>query len=296
MTAGDLHMYTLFTDTDCDITPEIAARYGYKLISMPYTIEGQQVFPYVDFKDFDYKEFYNRLRKGVIPTTSALSPTEYVNYFEPEFKAGHDILYVHFSAAMTATFNSMRLALEELAEKYPERKLYQIDTKGITLGSYNICLEIGEMYKNGASIEDIQKWADVEIDKTAFYFYADDLKFFGRSGRVSGFAAFFGNIIGLKPIIFIDTDGKMKTKDKCRGRKQALQKLLNYVIDLEEDITKHRVTIAHTDALEIAEEFGEMMKKQFGEDLKIEYEVVNPTAGSHCGPNAMGVTFHAKHR
>ena len=296
MTAEDLHMYTLFTDTDCDITPEIAARYGYKLISMPYTIEGQQVFPYVDFKEFDYKEFYNRLRKGVIPTTSALSPTEYVNYFEPEFKAGHDILYVHFSAAMTATFNSMRLALEELAEKYPDRKLYQIDTKGITLGSYNICLEIGEMYKNGASIEDIQKWADTEIDKTAFYFYADDLKFFGRSGRVSGFAAFFGNIIGLKPIIFIDTDGKMKTKDKCRGRKQALQKLLNYVINLEENIKDHRVTIAHTDALDIAEEFGEMMKKQFGKDLVIEYEVVNPTAGSHCGPNAMGVTFHAKHR
>ena len=289
-------MYTLFTDTDCDITPEIAARYGYKLISMPYTIEGEQIFPYVSFKEFDYKAFYNRLRKGVIPTTSALSPVEYVNYFEPEFKAGRDILYVHFSAAMTATFNSMRLALEELAEKYPERKLYQIDTKGITLGSYNICLEIGEMYKNGASIEDIQKWAEVEIDKTAFYFYADDLKFFGKSGRVSGFAAFFGNVIGLKPIIFIGNDGKMTTKDKCRGRKNALQKLLQYVIDLEEDIKDHRVTIAHTDALEIAEEFGNMMKAHFGEDLKIEYEVVNPTAGSHCGPNAMGVSFHAKHR
>ena len=289
-------MYTLFTDTDCDITPEIAARYGYKLISMPYTIEGQQVFPYVDFDKFEYHEFYDRLRKGVIPTTSALSPVEYINYFEPEFKAGRDILYVHFSAAMTATFNSMRLALEELAEKYPERKLYQIDTKGITLGSYSICLSIGELYKNGASIEEIQAWADKEIDKTAFYFYADDLKFFGKSGRVSGFAAFFGNIIGLKPIIFIDTDGKMKTKDKCRGRKQALQKLLNYVINLEEDIKNHRVTIAHTDALEIAEEFGAMMKNYFGQDLNIDYEVVNPTAGSHCGPNAMGVSFHAKHR
>ena len=289
-------MYTLFTDTDCDITPEIAARYGYKLISMPYTIECQQVFPYVDFDKFEWHEFYDRLRKGVIPTTSALSPVEYVNYFEPEFKAGRDILYVHFSAAMTATFNSMRLALEELAEKYPDRKVYQIDTKGITLGSYSICLSIGEMYKNGASIEEIQAWADKEIDKTAFYFYADDLKFFGKSGRVSGFAAFFGNIIGLKPIIFIDTDGKMKTKDKCRGRKQALQTLLNYVIDLEEDIKKHRVVIAHTDALPIAEEFGNMMKGYFGQDLEIEYEVVNPTAGSHCGPNAMGVTFHAKHR
>ena len=289
-------MYTLFTDTDCDITPEIANQYGYKLISMPYMIEGKQIFPYVDFKEFDYKEFYNKLRKGIIPTTSALSPVEYINYFEPEFAKGNDILYVHFSAAMSATFNSLRLAMDELKEKYSDRKITLVDTKGITLGSYNICLSIGEMYKNGASIEEIQKWAETEVDKTAFYFYADDLKFFAKSGRVSGFAAFFGNIIGLKPIIYIGNDGKMTTKDKCRGRKQALQKLLQYVIDLEEDIKKYRVTIAHTDALEIAEEFGNMMKKHFGEDLKIEYEVVNPTAGSHCGPNAMGVSFHAKHR
>ena len=289
-------MYTLFTDTDCDITPEIAEQYGYKLISMPYTIEGKQIFPYVDFKEFDYKEFYNKLRKGIIPTTSALSPVEYMQYFEPEFEAGHDILYVHFSAAMSATFNSLRLAMEELSEKYPDRKLTLIDTKGITLGSYNICHYIGEMYKNGASIEEIQKWASVEVDKTAFYFYADDLKFFGKSGRVSGFKAFFGNLVGMKPLIYIGDDGKMTQKATCRGRKQTLQKLLDYVIELEDDIKNYRVTIAHTDALEIAEQFGEMMKKQFGDDLKIEYEVVNPTAGSHCGPNAMGVSFHAKHR
>ena len=88
----------------------------------------------------------------------------------------------------------------------------------------------------------------------------------------------------------------MATKDKCRGRKQTLQKLLQYVINLEDDIKGHRVIIAHTDALEIAEEFGRLLKDHFGEDLNIEYEVVNPTAGSHCGPNAMGVSFHAKHR
>lgn len=289
-------MYTLFTDTDCDITPEIANKYGYKLISMPYTIGGVEVHPYIDFDVFDYKDFYDRLRGGVIPTTSALSPVEYMLYFEPEFAKGNDILYVHFSAAMSATFNSLRLALEELAEKYPQRKVTLIDTKGISLGSYNMCLEIGEMVQKGATIEDIQKWAEVEIEKTAFYFYVDDLKFFGKSGRVSGFSALFGNLIGIKPIIYIDSDGKMKPRDKSRGRKQTLAKLLQYVIDLQDDIKNHRVTIAHTDALEIAEEFGAMMKKEFGEDLKIEYEVVNPTAGGHCGPDAMGVTFHAKHR
>ena len=289
-------MYTLFTDTDTDITPEIAKRYGYKLISMPYTIEGQEVYPYVDFDKFDYHAFYNRLRKGVIPTTSALSPVNYIDYFEPEFKKGLDVLYVHFSAAMSGTFNALRLALEELKEKYPERTVHCIDTKGITLGSYNICLSIGELYKAGKSIEEIKQWAEEEVDKYAVYFYADDLKFFGKSGRVSGFAAFMGNIIGLKPIIFMDSDGVMKTKAKCRGRSQSLSKLLDYVDELQEDMRNYRVIIAHADCEDIALELADLFHKRFGDDINIEYDVVNPTAGSHCGPNTIGISFHAKHR
>ena len=235
----------------------------------------------------DLKNFYSKDKKEY----DLYHNLEFLKWFNNILKNGYTS-YLNLSA-LQSFINKLSMWYEY---KYPERKFYEIDTKGITLGSYSICLSIGEMYKNGASIEEIQAWADREIDKTAFYFYADDLKFFGKSGRVSGFAAFFGNIIGLKPIIFIDTDGKMKTKDKCRGRKQALQTLLQYVIDLQEDIKAHRVVIAHTDALPIAEEFGNMMKDYFGQDLEIEYEVVNPTAGSHCGPNAMGVTFHAKHR
>lgn len=289
-------MYTLFTDTDCDITPEIASKYGYKLISMPYTIHGNEVHPYIDFDVFDYKAFYGELRKGVLPTTSALSPVEYMLYFEPEFAEGNDILYVHFSSMMSATFNSLRLAMEELKEKYPERKVTMIDTKTISAGSFNLCLDIGEMYLKGASVQEIQTWAEAEKEKTALYFYADDLKFFGKSGRVSGLAALFGNLLGVRPIIFVDDDGKMKAKDKSRGRHQTLRKLLQYVIDTQDDIKKHRVTIAHADALEIAQEFGSMLKKEFGDDLNIGYELVNPTAGCHCGPDSLGVAFHAKHR
>ncbi|MCR5185011.1 MAG: DegV family protein [Bacilli bacterium] len=291
--------YILFTDTDCDITPEIANKYGYKLISMPYTLDGKEIRPYVDFETFDYKAFYERLRnvtKKDIPTTSALSPIEYINYFEPYFKEGYDILYVHFSGAMSATFNSMRLGLEELYEKYPERKLHTVDTKGITLGSYSICLSIGELYQKGASIEEIQKWAEENVDKTAFYFYADDITFFTKSGRVTGLKALFGAALHFKPIIFIDESGTMKTKASVRGRNAALSRLLSYVVELEDHIKDHRVVIAHTDAQEIAEHFARMLREQFGEDLQIEFEVVNPTAGSHCGPNSMGVTFHAKHR
>lgn len=289
-------MYTLFTDTDTDITPEIAKKYGYKLISMPYRIGEKEIYPYKDFEIFEDHEFYDLLRKGTLPSTSGLSPQQYLEYFEPEFKKGNDILYVHFSSAMSGTFDSMRLAIKDLEDRYPDCKFYTLDTKGITLGSYNICLEVGDMYLAGKSVEEILEWAKTEVDKFAIYFYADDLKFFRRSGRVSGLAAFFGGMVGVKPIIHMSSKGIMETYGKARGRLQTLNKIADIVEELQEDIRGHRVIISHTDCIDIAETLGNILKERFGKDFPIEYSKVNPTAGSHCGPNCVGVSFHAKHR
>ena len=290
-------MFQLFTDTDTDITPEVASEYGYKLISMPYsTSDGKEVYPYEDFEKFEYSEFYNMLRGGELPKTFALSPTRYIEYFEPTLKEGKDILYVHFSAAMTATFDSMRIAWNELQEKYPERKLYTIDTKGITILSYNMVREIGEMAVKGASVEEIMAWAEREVDHFAVYFYADDLKFFGRSGRVSNIAAFMGSILGIRPIINMNAEGKMGSVAKAKGRRKALKALVDYVNDLQDDIKGHRVIIGHTDALDQAKELERQLKELLGDDLNTEIVVVNPTAGSHCGPDTIGVCFHAIHR
>ena len=289
-------MYTLFFDTDCDITPEIAARYGAKLISMPYEVNGKEIKPYVDFEKYDAHAHCELMRKGVLPTTSALSPEDYKAYFEPEFAAGRDILYVHFSASMSATFNSLRLCLDELKEKYPDRKCDLIDTKGITLGSLALCMAMGELYKEGKSVEEIKKWAEVNVDKQAFYFFADNLKFFAKSGRVSGFTAFMGGLIGIKPIICIPENGKMTSIDKAKGRKNALKKIIEYVVKLEDHIKDYPIIIAHTDSQYLVDEFIPMLKEQFGDDLNIMVEDVNPTAASHCGPDTLGVTFHAKAR
>ena len=289
-------MYTIFTDTDCDMTPELAKKYGYKLIIMPYTLQDKEVRPYVDFDKFDGHTFYDTLRKGNLPTTSALPPQAYIDYFEPEFKKGNDILYVHFSSAMSGTFNSMRLALEELKEKYPERTVYTVDTKSITIGSYLIVCEVGELYKQGKSIEEIQKWAEEEVDKFPIYFYADNLKFFAKSGRVSGFKAFMGGLIGIKPIIHVSSEGKMVSIDKGRGRQAALKKIVDYVVKLQDNIEGHRVIVAHTDCINIANELVEMLQKQFSNKLDIEYVEVNPTIGGHCGPDCVGVCFHGIHR
>lgn len=246
-------MFQLFTDTDTDITLEEAKKYGYKLISMPYsTSDEKTVYPYEDYDVFDSKSFYDMLRNGELTKTFAISPRKYIDYFEPILKEGKDILYVHFSKAMSGTFNAMNLAIEELKEKYPERSIYTIDTKGITILSNIIVKEIGDMYLKGKCIEEILEWSNKEVDHFATYFFADNLTFFKRSGRVSNVTATMGNIIGFKPIIYMDDNGTMTNIGKERGRIKAINKLIEYVDLLNVDILSHRVIIGHTDALELA--------------------------------------------
>ncbi len=284
-------MITFFTDTDTDLTPEEAKKYNCKLISMPYIVDGKEIFPYESFDKFDSKAFYQMLRKGTIPTTCGISPSKYLEYFEEEFKKGNDILYVSFSKAMSGTFNAMNIALEELKEEYPDRKLYQIDTKGITICSLIIVKEIGDMLLSGATIEEVVKWADENVDKYATYFFADNLKFFRKSGRVTNLKGFMGDLMGVRPILNMNAEGMMTNIDKVRGKNAAIDKLVEYVTKLGRDVKNHRIIIGHTDNIELANLLAERLKIALGNDLNIEFAVVNPTAGSHCGPDGVGVAF-----
>ncbi len=288
--------YVMFVDSDCDVDPEFCDSHGMRLISMPYIVDGKEVYPYVDFKTFDDQAFYDMLRKGVLPTTCGLSPATYTSYFEPVLKEGKDILYVHFSAAMTGTFSAMKIAVDELKKKYPSRRIEAIDTKGITILPCAILIEMAKLYDEGKSIDDMKAWADQEVDHFAVYFFADDLKFFARSGRVSGMAGFMGNMIGLRPIIHISQEGKMESCDKAIGRMAAINKILDYVEKTEDHIQDHVVVVGHTNAPMLASRLVAELHKRYGKELQIVTRSVNPTAGSHCGPNAAGVAFHAKSR
>ena len=204
--------------------------------------------------------------------------------------------YVHFSRNMTATFDNMDQAIAELKTKYPDRTVYTIDTKGITLMSLIIVLAVGDLYKEGKSIEEIMEWSKTEVDHYACYFFADDLKFFRRSGRVSGLAGTMGTLLGIRPIIYMNEEGKMVSVGKEKGRIKAMERLVSFVDELGDDVKNHRILIGNADALDIAEEIGAMLKEKYGDDLMIEYVSVNPTAGSHCGPDTVGLGFHAKRR
>lgn len=293
---SEVYMLTLFCDSDMDMTPESCKEYGYKMICMPYTVDGKTVNPYEDYDTFDAKAFYDSLRAGALPTTGAISEAKYKEYFEPEFAAGNDILYVHFSAAMTMTFDNMHRAVDELKAAYPGRNFYEIDTKGITIISNLIAKEIGRLFKEGKSLEYVLEWAKTEVDHYAVYFFADDLKFFKRSGRVGGLSAAMGTLIGIRPIINMSAEGKMESVGKEVGRAKALRHLIDTVKEIGDNPQDYKIVIGHTDALELAETLVTMLKAELGENIDYDIVVTNPTTGAHCGPDSAGIAFHSIHR
>ncbi len=286
----------LFTDTDTDITKEVAKEYGFHLISMPYSIDGKTYFPCESYETFgpkEVKEYYDLLRNGVLPTTSAVTKERFIEYFEPHFANGDDIFFVHFSRQLSGSFDNMDKAINELKEKYPERKFYEVDTKAVTTLAYLIVREIGDLFKSGKTVDEVMKWAETEIYHYTGYLFVDNIQFFRRSGRVKGLAAAMGTLVGIRPIIYFDNDGKMVNKDKAIGRNKAIDYLIEKMRTLGDDLKHTRIVLGHTDALPIIDILKQKIEEEFGTGLNIEVVPANPTLGAHSGPDGVCVAFHS---
>jgi len=264
---------------------------------MPYYMNGKEEWPYESWDSFDDVKFYAELAAcEEIPTTAGLSPEKYRSYIEPEFAAGNDILYVHFSAKMSSTFQALDLCLEMLKEKYPDRKFYRLDTKAMTIFTLPFLKEIGQKYKEGLSAEELIAYGESIRGNYACYFFADNLRFFAKSGRVSGFTAFVGGLFGIKPIIGFDNDGVMKAFGRENGKLNAIKRIMRYVEELGDEPEKGTFYIAHCGVPELAAKLRDRLMERYGPDIDYVMLPPNPTIGCHCGPGCVGVCFHAKRR
>lgn len=289
--------FQIFTDTASDLPTNLRKENNIDYFRMGFSVNGKEIIADLDFENYSYEGMYAWVRDpNTVIKTSLVKREEFIDKCSYYLDQGIDILYIACTSVLSGTLNFFRLVSEELKEKYPERKLYEIDTKGITIESYIITKAAVELFLAGKSVEEILKWAETEVDKYACYFFADDLKFFAKSGRVSGFAAFMGGIIGIKPILTMGSDGKMASIGKAKGRRNAIAKLVEYVETLGVDLGKHEIVLGHADAPELIEELKAELIAKFGDKLKFDIVVVNPTAGAHCGPDTLGIAFYAKHR
>ncbi len=285
-------MYQLFCDSNCELWYDVIDELGLNVIKMPYILDEKEYF-YDMGEKTNLTEFFDKMRKGAVPKTAALNEYAYTEYFEPVLARGEDIYYITFSHAMSGTFNAMKNVIAQLKEKYPEREIRFKDSKTISMGSGIITYYGALKYREGATMDELDSYFDELIDHTGTYFAVNDLTYLYRGGRVSGISKVFGNLLGIKPILHFNDEGKILNVDKPKGFKKALATLLGYIKTTGSELERYKIVVMHADCKEEGEKFVEMIRAAFPDkELDIILQTVGPVIGAHCGPGTIGLIFH----
>jgi len=285
--------YVIITDSACDINPELLAEWGVPYRSLTFRFENED--KEYSNNDMDVKTFYDRMRAGGVAKTAAVNVEAFTEEFEKNLKEGTDILYLGFSSGLSTTFNSARLAANQLTEEYPDRKIIVVDTLSASAG-FGLLLYLTLQKKNeGASIEETAEYAKSLIFRLCHWFTVDDLVYLKRGGRISPTAAFVGNMLGIKPVLHMDNEGHLINMFKVRGRKTAVASLADKYGELAEDKEGGTVFISHADCMNDVNELKNLLKTRYNADVQIVADV-GPVIGAHSGPGTLALFFVGRER
>ncbi len=281
--------YTIFVDSACDISPAVMNEWGVKSESLTFKFENSDK-EYLN-GDMAPSEFYGKMRAGEHVSTAAINIGKFKEGFEREVKEGNDILYLGFSSGLSTTYNSARIAAEDVSAKYPDRRIITIDTLSASAG-YALLIYLTVQKKNsGADIIEAARFArDIKLS-ICHWFTVDDLKYLKRGGRVSQAAAIVGGLLGIKPVLHVDNDGHLINVLKVRGRNTALTAIADKYSELAKE---NIVFISHGDCINDAETMASMLKER-GADVKLITDI-GPVIGAHSGPGTLAVFFVGKNR
>ena len=286
--------YVFMTDSDSDLPYELKVRYDIPVVSMPYTLEGKEYFDDL-VQTLDSKSFFDKMRAGAQPSTSALNETIYLEYFEPVLAEGKDLLFVAFSSQLSGTINAVYAARETLLAKYPERKFTVVDTLSISAPMAILVLKAHELYRAGKPMEEVAAWLEENKLRAQAWFTVDDLKYLKRGGRISPAVAAIGTMLDLKPILTETLEGKLASADKVRGRRKAMNYIVDKAVENVADQKEAVGIILHADALADAQKLRDMLAARLP-DMELRIENVGPVIGTHAGPGTLAFCFLGKKR
>ena len=284
--------YVLITDSSADLTKDQLAELDVVSISLEVIINND---PPIPNDAIDNKEFYGILRQKGTVTTSAVSFERFLNLMESYLSEGKDVLYLGFSSGLSGTYNAAFVAAQELTEKYPERKIYTVDTLCASLGQGLFVYTAAKQRLEGRSIDEVYKWANDNRLNLCHWFTVDDLFFLKRGGRVSAATAVMGTMLSIKPVLHVDFKGKLINVSKARGRKSSVDELFENAKRTAIEPEKQTMFISHGDCLNDAEYLAERLKKELGvPEVIIGY--VGPVIGAHAGPGVLALFFFGTER
>lgn len=283
--------YVLVSDSTCDLPREMVKELGVEIIPFSYSINDEVINYYLDERDGDISEFYQRLRKGAMPATAQINPDTYFKAFEEYAKEGKDILYAGFTSGLSGALNSARIAKEMIEEEYPDINIEVVDTLSASVGQGILLIEAALEKKEGVSMEELKAWIENHGPKTAHLFMVEDLFHLKRGGRLSTAEAVIGSALKIKPILSVDKEGKLFVKSKTRGVNKALEYLITKVKESDIDLTTTRALIGHADALDKAERIKKLAIEAGMKEENLRIAPIGPIIGTHVGQGMAAIAF-----
>ena len=290
--------YIISCDTAVDLNREYLESRNIPFISFPFTLDG------VDYKDdlgvtLSYEDFYKKIDKGSMPSTSQINITETADFFEKFLKEGKDILHLAFSSGLSGTCNCAVNAAEELKSAYPDRKIIVIDSLAASSGHGLLLDALYELKEKGASIEELAEFAENNKLRVQHWFYTTDLTHFKRGGRISPAACAIGNLLNLCPLMNVDAEGKLAVRYKIKGKKKAAKEAVSKMLELCEggkDYNK-RCFISNSGCLEDAEYLAGLISETFPDiDGGVKIFDIGTIIGSHTGRGTVALFFFGDER
>ena len=293
-----MHDYILSCCSAADVTWEKLDAMDVRLICNDFSMDG---VPYKDDlgRTMTYREFYDRIRAGETGVTSQINPEDYIEYFTSLLESGKDVLHVCLSSGLSGTFQSALTAAETLKERFPERKLLIVDSRGASSG-YGLLMEtLAKMRDEGKTIDELYDWALKNRLRIQHLFCSTTLTYYVRGGRISATAGRIGNLLGICPVMRMDHPGHLAIHSRVRTKKRALRALVDQMAELADGGESYsgRCYISHSDCEEDALQVKKMVEERFGNiDGEIEVYMIGMTIGCHSGPGTVAVYFFGKER
>jgi len=287
--------YVIMTESSCDLSQELVERAGLDVLPLTFTMEGKTYAHYPDTREYPLDRFYEKLKGGAVAVTAAANMIELSSAMEAHLSAGEDILFLCFSSGLSSTRDACAIAAQELADKYPDRKIYTVDTVSACSGQGLLAYLTAQKREAGATIEEARDFAESIKLQICHWFLVNDLMFLKRGGRVSSSAAVVGTMLNVKPILYVDNSGHLETAEKVRGRKPAMHRLLEKMEETALDPQNGTVMIAGAACPEDVETLRAMVEERF-HPKELFLNEIGPIIGAHVGPGMLALLFVGEHR
>jgi DegV family protein with EDD domain len=288
-------MYEIVTDSAANLTDGIIEQYGINIVSLSYRIGNEDFNSYENGKTTDVKPFYNRMRQGEVASTAQVTRQGMREAFEKVLKKGADLLYIGFSSALSGSFNSGAMVARELREEYPGRKIIAVDSLAASMGEGLLVYHAALLKEREKTIEEVRDWLNANILKLCHWFTVDDLKYLKRGGRISPATALVGTLMGIKPILHVDDEGRLVSVGKVRGRRHSIEELFNQMKNSCENPKNQVIFIGHSDCAEDAQYLENLVRNGLHvRDVVINY--IDAVIGAHSGPGTLALFFLGSQR